>query len=166
MNDDTAPPPNWPGRMQAGTSRRLVAGTPPSPRRNTVPLGHDPCHFTEFRRRYRLELATGLQAGGLRPRAELARCQNLTLLTASRTPATSEGVVLGELLAERPPVPQMPGPQPSGYFAADVETHRPLYRVTIRRYGYIHPVSREQGENCHPGGLLCSITSVARHCPG
>jgi len=66
---------------------------------------HDPDRFTEFCRRYRLELAAGAQACALRHLAELSRCQTLTLLTASRTPAISEAVVLVDLLAERPPIP-------------------------------------------------------------
>jgi len=63
---------------------------------------HDPQRFTEFRRRYRLELATGEQAAAaLLQLAMLADGRTVTLLTASRNPATSEAVVLAELLEER-----------------------------------------------------------------
>jgi uncharacterized protein YeaO (DUF488 family) len=63
---------------------------------------HDPQRFTEFRRRYRLELATGEQAAALLHLATLAQGRTVTLLTASRDPAISEAVVLAELLKVRP----------------------------------------------------------------
>jgi uncharacterized protein YeaO (DUF488 family) len=63
---------------------------------------HDPQRFTEFRRRYRLELATGEQAAALLHLATLAEGRTVTLLTASRDPAISEAVVLAELLEVRP----------------------------------------------------------------
>jgi uncharacterized protein YeaO (DUF488 family) len=66
---------------------------------------HDPQRFTEFRRRYQRELAAGEQAAALLHLAELAKGRPLTLLTASRDPATSEAVVLAELLEDRPPTP-------------------------------------------------------------
>jgi uncharacterized protein YeaO (DUF488 family) len=59
---------------------------------------HDPQRYTEFRRRYRHELATGEQAAALHHLAELADGRTLTLLTASRDPAISEAAVLAELL--------------------------------------------------------------------
>ena len=62
----------------------------------------DPQRFTEFRRRYRLELATGEHAAALSQLAELAKGRTLTLLTASRDPAISEAAVLVELLDESP----------------------------------------------------------------
>jgi len=61
---------------------------------------HDPQRFAEFRRRYRLELDTGVQAAARRHLAELMKHRTLTLLTASREPATSEAAVLAELLGE------------------------------------------------------------------
>jgi uncharacterized protein YeaO (DUF488 family) len=61
---------------------------------------HDRQRFPEFRRRYRLELATGEHAAARRHLTELMRHRTLTLLTASREPATSEAGVLAELLAE------------------------------------------------------------------
>jgi uncharacterized protein YeaO (DUF488 family) len=64
---------------------------------------HDPQRFTEFRRRYRLELAAGEQAAALLHLAELAHGRTVTLLTASRDPAISEAVVLAELLEDQAP---------------------------------------------------------------
>jgi uncharacterized protein YeaO (DUF488 family) len=63
---------------------------------------HDPRRFTEFRRRYRVELAAGEQAAALLRLTDLANGRTLTLLTASRDPAISEAVVLAELLEYRP----------------------------------------------------------------
>jgi len=62
---------------------------------------HDPQRFTEFRRRYRHELTTGEQADALHHLAELAQGRTLTLLTATKDPATSGAAVLAELLEER-----------------------------------------------------------------
>lgn len=64
--------------------------------------GHDPQRFTEFRRRYRLELATAEQAAALSHLTELAQGRTVTLLTASKDPTISEAVVLAELLEDRP----------------------------------------------------------------
>ena len=64
---------------------------------------HDPERFSEFGRRYRLELATGEQAAALQHVAELAQSRTLTLLTASKDPAISEAVILAELLEQRRP---------------------------------------------------------------
>ncbi len=64
---------------------------------------HDPERFTEFRRRYRLELAAGEQATALQHVAELAEGRTVTLLTATKDPATSEAVILAELLEQWPP---------------------------------------------------------------
>jgi uncharacterized protein YeaO (DUF488 family) len=61
---------------------------------------HDPQRYTEFRRRYRHELAAGEQAAALHHLAELADGRTLTLLTASRDPAISEAAVLVELLKQ------------------------------------------------------------------
>jgi uncharacterized protein YeaO (DUF488 family) len=63
---------------------------------------HDRQRFTEFRRRYRLELATGEHAAALSQLAERSRGRTLTLLTASRDPAISEAAVLAEFLDESP----------------------------------------------------------------
>jgi uncharacterized protein YeaO (DUF488 family) len=62
---------------------------------------HDPQRFAEFRGRYRRELDAGEQATARRHLAELMRHRTLTLLTASREPATSEAGVLAERLVER-----------------------------------------------------------------
>ena len=64
--------------------------------------GHAPQRFTEFRRRYRHELAAGEQAAALLQLTELADGRTLTLLTASRDSKISEAVVLAELLEEGP----------------------------------------------------------------
>jgi len=63
---------------------------------------HDPQRFAEFRRRYRVELATGEHATVLAHLRELATDRALTLLTASKDPLISEAAVLAELLQERP----------------------------------------------------------------
>jgi uncharacterized protein YeaO (DUF488 family) len=67
---------------------------------------HDPQRFTEFRRRYRVELAAGEQAAALLHLAKLAEGRTVTLLTASRDPLISEAVVLAELLEDRPRRPR------------------------------------------------------------
>jgi uncharacterized protein YeaO (DUF488 family) len=60
--------------------------------------GHDPDRFTEFARRYRLELDDPERARHLQRLRELARRQMLTLLTATRDVNTSEAAVLADLL--------------------------------------------------------------------
>ena len=60
--------------------------------------GHDPDRFTEFARRYRLELDDPERAEHLQHLRELARRQTLTLLTATRHVDTSEAAVLADLL--------------------------------------------------------------------
>jgi uncharacterized protein YeaO (DUF488 family) len=62
--------------------------------------GHDPEHFTDFRRRYRAELATGEQAAALAHLRDLARDRTLILLTASKDTRISEAAVLAELLTD------------------------------------------------------------------
>jgi uncharacterized protein YeaO (DUF488 family) len=62
--------------------------------------GHDPERFAEFRRRYRAELATGDAAAALEHLRAVAAHRPLTLLTATRDPATSNAAVVAELLAE------------------------------------------------------------------
>ncbi len=62
--------------------------------------GHDPQRFAEFRRRYRIELASGEQATALAHLRELAKGTGLTLLTASKDPLLSEAAVLAELLQD------------------------------------------------------------------
>jgi uncharacterized protein YeaO (DUF488 family) len=59
---------------------------------------HDPARFTEFRRRYRAELADGEQATALAHLRELAATGTLTLLTATKDTSISEAAVLAELL--------------------------------------------------------------------
>ena len=60
--------------------------------------GHDPDRFTEFARRYRLELDDPERVEHLQHLRELARRQMLTLLTATRHVYTSEAAVLADLL--------------------------------------------------------------------
>jgi len=79
---------------------------------------HDPRRFTEFRRRYRRELAGPEPAAALAHLKELARGRPLTLLTASKDVAISEATVLAELIDEEPhergvPHGQPPRSQPS-----------------------------------------------------
>jgi uncharacterized protein YeaO (DUF488 family) len=63
--------------------------------------GHLPDRFSEFRQRYVTELAAGDAAAAVERLRGLAREQTLTLLTASRDPATSNAAVLAEVLAGR-----------------------------------------------------------------
>ena len=62
--------------------------------------GHDPDRFTEFRRRYHAELATGEQATTLAHLRDLASDHTLILLTASKDTTISEAAVLAELLTD------------------------------------------------------------------
>jgi uncharacterized protein YeaO (DUF488 family) len=64
--------------------------------------GHLLDRFPEFRQRYVTELATGDAAAAVQHLRGLARKQTLTLLTASRDPATSNAAVLADVLAGRP----------------------------------------------------------------
>jgi uncharacterized protein YeaO (DUF488 family) len=59
---------------------------------------HDPKLFEEFTRRYVDELRDPEPATALTHLKELARQQNLTLLTATKDPEISEAAVLAELL--------------------------------------------------------------------
>ena len=61
--------------------------------------GHQPDRFTEFARRYRLELEHPGRAEALAHLRDLARDRPVTLLTATREPAISEAAVLASLLA-------------------------------------------------------------------
>ena len=60
--------------------------------------GHDPERFAEFRRRYRAELASADGRAAIRHLRGLAEQGPLTLLTATRDPATSNAAVVAELL--------------------------------------------------------------------
>ena len=60
--------------------------------------GHDPDRFTEFARRYRLELDAPARAEHLQHLRKLARQQTLTLLTATRHADISEAAVIAGLL--------------------------------------------------------------------
>ena len=60
--------------------------------------GHDPDRFTEFARRYRLELDDPERAQHLEHLRDVARRHTLTLLTATRNVDTSEAAVLADLL--------------------------------------------------------------------
>ena len=60
---------------------------------------HDPERFVEFGRRYRVELASGVQAAALAHLSGLVSTGHVvTLLTAARDPAISEAAVLADLL--------------------------------------------------------------------
>lgn len=87
-------------RARADIDQWCCAVAPSTPLRRWYQ--HDPERFTEFRRRYRLELATGEQAVALQRVAELAQSRTLTLLTAGKDPAISEPMILAGLLAQRP----------------------------------------------------------------
>jgi uncharacterized protein YeaO (DUF488 family) len=60
--------------------------------------GHDPGRFEEFGRRYRAELQEPERAEALQHLRELARHDNLTLLTATRHADSSQAAVLAQLL--------------------------------------------------------------------
>jgi len=62
---------------------------------------HDPEHYAEFRRRYRVELREPARAEVLDHLRALATRRNLTLLTATKSPEISEAAVLQELLDGR-----------------------------------------------------------------
>src|SRR5260221_2243864 len=59
---------------------------------------HDPDRFEEFGRRYQLELQDPRRAETLAHLRGLAKDRQLTLLTATRRPATTEAAVLAALL--------------------------------------------------------------------
>jgi uncharacterized protein YeaO (DUF488 family) len=60
--------------------------------------GHDPGRFDEFARRYRAELEEPGRAHALGELRDWADGRTLTLLTATRDPATSHASVLAEVL--------------------------------------------------------------------
>jgi len=60
--------------------------------------GHDPTKFTEFTRRYRIELGQGEQSTALQHLRDLAIDHRLTLLTGTTEPAISEAAVLADIL--------------------------------------------------------------------
>ncbi len=62
-------------------------------------FGHDPERWTEFRRRYRAELAKHPEA--LAELRRLAQSGTLTLVYGARDPLHNQAVVLRELLLER-----------------------------------------------------------------
>lgn len=59
---------------------------------------HDPARFTEFTRRYKVELTDPERAEGLAHLHDLASKQTLTLLTATKRIEISEAAVLADLL--------------------------------------------------------------------
>jgi uncharacterized protein YeaO (DUF488 family) len=63
-------------------------------------FGHDPERWTEFRRRYRAELAGNPQM--LNDLRSLARAGILTLIYAAKDEAHNEAVVLRDVLLGRP----------------------------------------------------------------
>jgi uncharacterized protein YeaO (DUF488 family) len=62
--------------------------------------GHDPARFTEFRRRYKAELAAPEQNAALDKLRRLAAAGPLTLLTATRETDISQAAVLAGLLRD------------------------------------------------------------------
>ncbi|MPZ83612.1 MAG: DUF488 family protein [Actinophytocola sp.] len=67
--------------------------------------GHDGAKFTEFSRRYRVELTEPPRAEALRHLRELADGPRLTLLTATSRPEISQAAVLVDLLGRAPVLP-------------------------------------------------------------
>lgn len=61
-------------------------------------FGHDPARWSEFKRRYRLELHEGPAATALRRLREVAAGQRVTLLYGARDVTHNHAVVLLELL--------------------------------------------------------------------
>ena len=64
--------------------------------------GHDPEKFTEFRRRYTVELSGQVQRAELGKLRALAATGPLTLLTATRDIDISQAAVLAEILRQDP----------------------------------------------------------------
>ena len=62
--------------------------------------GHRPERFTEFRRRYRAELANPEPAAAINQLRELAHTTNITLLTATKDLEHSQAAVLAEQLRD------------------------------------------------------------------
>lgn len=62
-------------------------------------FGHEPGRWTEFRTRYRAELARNEE--GIEALAALARRSSLVLLYSARDEERNQAVVLGELIGER-----------------------------------------------------------------
>jgi uncharacterized protein YeaO (DUF488 family) len=62
--------------------------------------GHEPDRYTEFARRYRVELDDPERAAAFAQLRELADHGRLTLLTATKRSDISEAAVLAELLAK------------------------------------------------------------------
>jgi uncharacterized protein YeaO (DUF488 family) len=71
----------------------------PSPELRTW-FGHDPEKWTEFRRRYEAELASGEAHKALGTLRKMARQGPLTLIFAARDSQHTNAVVLRELLAQ------------------------------------------------------------------
>jgi uncharacterized protein YeaO (DUF488 family) len=75
--------------------------------------GHRPERFTEFRRRYLLELRDVQNAAALDRLREIARVKPVTVLTATRDVEHSQAAVLSELVraarAAHEPAPNEPG---------------------------------------------------------
>lgn len=64
--------------------------------------GHDPDKFSQFRDRYRAELAASASQRAVAQLRELAADRPLTLLTATRDIDHSHAAVLADVLAESP----------------------------------------------------------------
>jgi uncharacterized protein YeaO (DUF488 family) len=60
--------------------------------------GHDPDRFAEFSRRYRRELKDPAHMAAVGHLRDLAKCEPLTLLTATKEPDISEAAVLASVL--------------------------------------------------------------------
>lgn len=63
--------------------------------------GHDPSRQGAFRQRYRAELDASRATPAMRRLLEVARCQPVALLTATRDVEQSQAPVLAEFLRER-----------------------------------------------------------------
>jgi uncharacterized protein YeaO (DUF488 family) len=88
--------------------------------------GHRPERFTEFRRRYLIELRDAQPAATVDRLRELARARPVTLLTATRDVEHSQAAVLSDLLRDartaHDPAPDAAGSAPR---ARAVNTGRP-----------------------------------------
>jgi uncharacterized protein YeaO (DUF488 family) len=63
-------------------------------------FGHDPAKWTEFRRRYRTELARSGMMDGLKKLARLSRKRVITLVYSAADEEHNQAVVLKELIDE------------------------------------------------------------------
>lgn len=99
----------WPRGLSKAAARldEWCKSVAPSPALRAW-YGHDSAKFTEFSRRYRVELTEPARAAALRHLRNLADERRLTLLTATTKPEISQAAVLLDLLSRAPVLPPTP----------------------------------------------------------